>query len=72
MRRLGHSDLYVNPVGLGCMGFSHAYGLAMEKTEAVKNIRSAYDMGYNFFDTAECYIGENADMKLIDVIEKPG
>lgn len=26
MRRLGHSDLYVNPVGLGCMGFSHAYG----------------------------------------------
>lgn len=61
MRRLGHSDLYVNPVGLGCMGFSHAYGLAMEKTEAVKNIRSAYDMGYNFFDTAECYIGENAD-----------
>lgn len=61
VRRLGHSDLYVNPVGLGCMGFSHAYGLAMEKTEAVKNIRSAYDMGYNFFDTAECYIGENAD-----------
>ena len=61
MRRLGHSDLYVNPVGLGCMGFSHAYGLAMEKTEAVKNIRSAYDMGYNFFDTAEGYIGENAD-----------
>ena len=61
VRRLGHSDLYVNPVGLGCMGFSHDYGLAMEKTEAVKNIRSAYDMGYNFFDTAECYIGENAD-----------
>lgn len=61
MRRLGHSDLYVNPVGHGCMGFSHAYGLAMEKIEAVKNIRSAYDMGYNFFDTAECYIGENAD-----------
>ena len=45
MRRLGHSDLYVNPVGLGCMGFSHAYGLAMEKTEAVENMRSAYDMG---------------------------
>jgi aryl-alcohol dehydrogenase-like predicted oxidoreductase len=25
-RRLGNSDLYVNPVGLGCMGFSHASG----------------------------------------------
>ena len=51
----------VNPVGLGCMGFSHAYGAATEKSEAVKTIRAAYDIGYNFFDTAECYVGENPD-----------
>ena len=60
-RILGNSDLYVNPVGLGCMGFSHAYGMATEKTAAVKAIREAYEMGYNFFDTAECYVGENTD-----------
>ena len=60
-RKLGNSDLAVTPVGLGCMGFSHAYGAPTEKTEAVKMIRRAYDMGYDFFDTAECYLGTNAD-----------
>ncbi|MCH5348939.1 MAG: aldo/keto reductase [Oscillospiraceae bacterium] len=60
-RKLGNSDLSVTPVGLGCMGFSHAYGAPTEKSEAVKMIRKAFDMGYNFFDTAECYIGTNPD-----------
>ena len=51
----------VNAVGLGCMGLSHAYGTAVEKSEAVDILRQAFDMGYNFFDTAECYTGLNAD-----------
>lgn len=59
-RVLGAS-LTVSPVGLGCMGFSHAYGTAMDEAEAVRTIRSAVDAGYTFFDTAECYTGENAD-----------
>ncbi len=60
-RELGNSDLNVTAVGLGCMGFSHAYGAPTEKSEAVKMIRKAFDMGYDFFDTAECYTGTNAD-----------
>lgn len=56
-RRLGNSELYVNPVGLGCMGFSHASGDPMEKGAAVKTIREAYEIGYDFFDTAEVYTG---------------
>lgn len=60
-RRLGSSELYVTAVGLGCMGFSHAYGAPTEKSEAVYMIRRAFDMGYDFFDTAECYLGTNAD-----------
>lgn len=60
-RRLGETNFFVNPVGLGCMGFSHAYGKAVEKNEAIKTIRGAYEIGYNFFDTAECYTGENID-----------
>lgn len=60
-RRLGATNLFVNPVGLGCMGFSHAYGAAIEKSEAIKTICAAYELGYNFFDTAECYTGENPD-----------
>ena len=60
-KRLGKSDLYVSPVGLGCMGFSHAYGEPTEKNEAIKIIREAFEFGYNFFDTAECYTGINPD-----------
>lgn len=60
-RQLGKTNMYVNPVGLGCMGFSHAYGLAEDKDTAVQTIRKAYELGYNFFDTAECYTGKNID-----------
>lgn len=60
-RRLGNSNLEVSSVGLGCMGFSHAYGFATEKRQAEKTIFDAYDMGYSFFDTAECYTGENTN-----------
>ena len=54
------ADMEVSAVGLGCMGFSHAYGPAMERAEAVAMIRRAYEMGYTFFDTAECYTGYDA------------
>ena len=60
-RKIGNSELIVNAVGLGCMGFSHAYGAPTERNEATKMIRKAFDFGYDFFDTAECYIGTNAD-----------
>lgn len=60
-RRLGKTNMYVSPVGLGCMGFSHAYGVAEDKQHAIDTIREAYKLGYNFFDTAECYTGTNAD-----------
>lgn len=48
-------DLTVSAVGLGCMGFSHAYGEPTEEKEAVRLLRKAYDLGYTFFDTAEVY-----------------
>ena len=60
-RKIGNSELAVNSIGLGCMGFSHAYGAPTERNEATKMIRKAFDFGYDFFDTAECYIGTNAD-----------
>lgn len=60
-RKIGNSKLYVNPVGLGCMGFSHAYGEPTEKKTAVKTLREACEMGYDFFDTAESYTGLNPD-----------
>lgn len=59
-KRLG-KDLEVSAVGLGCMGLSHAYGPAVDRREAVRLIRQAYEDGYTFFDTAECYTGTNVD-----------
>lgn len=60
-RRLGNSNLMVNPVGLGCMGFSHASGDPVPEAEAVRTLREAYELGYDFFDTAEAYTGVYPD-----------
>ena len=51
----------ISAVGLGCMGLSHAFGTPLQKAEAADKIRQAYEMGYTFFDTAECYTGTNPD-----------
>lgn len=54
-RELGKSGLKVSSMGLGCMGLSFAYGPATDKKEAIKLIRTAYESGVTFFDTAEVY-----------------
>ncbi len=54
-KRILGNDLEVSALGLGCMGFSHAYGAATEDREAIANIRKAFDIGYTMFDTAEVY-----------------
>ena len=54
-RKLGNSGLEVSAIGLGCMGLSFGYGPATDKSEAIKLIRTAFDLGVNFFDSAEAY-----------------
>jgi len=54
-RRLGKSNLEVSALGLGCMGMSYGYGPAMDKQGAIKLIRTAFERGVTFFDTAEAY-----------------
>lgn len=54
-RQLGQSELEVSAIGLGCMGLSHGYGPATDRTMAVELIRAAFDRGVTFFDTAEVY-----------------
>lgn len=48
-------DLEVSAIGLGCMGYSHGYGAIPEEKESIRLIHKAYDLGCNFFDTAEAY-----------------
>ncbi|MFC3650054.1 aldo/keto reductase [Dyella humi] len=54
-RTLGNSGLEVSAIGLGCMGLSFGYGPAVEKSTGVQLIRSAFERGVTFFDTAEVY-----------------
>lgn len=48
-------ELEVSEIGLGCMGMSHGYGPAADKSDMIRLIRHAFDLGVTFFDTAECY-----------------
>src|SRR5437762_11866464 len=54
-RTLGKSGLEVSALGFGCMGLSYGYGPAIEKQQAITVIRTAFERGVTFFDTAEMY-----------------
>lgn len=67
-RKLGHCNLEVSAIGLGCMGMDHAYGKPADRTEMVKLIRKAVELGCNFFDTAVVY-GESNEELLGEALE---
>lgn len=52
-RNLG--SLEVSALGLGCMGLTAVYGPAKDRHAAIAFLRSAYERGVTFFDTAEAY-----------------
>jgi len=54
-RKLGSGGLAVSALGLGCMGMSMSYGPAGDTKEMITLLRSAVDLGVDFFDTAEVY-----------------
>jgi len=54
-RKLGRSNLEVSALGLGCMGMSFGYGPPADKQQMISLIRTAFERGVTFFDTAEVY-----------------
>ena len=57
-RALGHRT--VNPIGLGCMSLSWAYGVPPSEGYATKLLNRALDLGYDHLDTANIYgVGHN-------------
>jgi aryl-alcohol dehydrogenase-like predicted oxidoreductase len=63
-------ELEVSAIGLGCMGMSATYGPAGDRQEMIKLIRSAFDLGVTFFDTAEAY-GPFANEELVGEALEP-
>uniref|UniRef100_UPI00396A90E7 aldo/keto reductase n=1 Tax=Aeromonas caviae TaxID=648 RepID=UPI00396A90E7 len=61
-RHLG--DLVVSALGAGCMSISANYGPPAEKNQGIETLRTAYEKGVTFFDTAEVY-GPYTNEKLV-------
>ncbi|MDX2428107.1 MAG: aldo/keto reductase [Xanthomonadales bacterium] len=53
-QKMGNSDLVTSRIGLGCMGMSEWYGPTNDE-ESRATIKRAFEMGLNFFDTADVY-----------------
>ena len=52
-RKLG--NLEASAIGMGCMGFTHAYGEGPDEQEGIRLVHKAFELGCNFFDTTEMY-----------------
>ncbi|TLX70717.1 aldo/keto reductase [Pseudomonas nicosulfuronedens] len=63
-RALGQNGLQVSALGLGCMGLSYGYGPAVDRYDGIRLLRTAFDSGVTFFDTAEAY-GPFANEELL-------
>lgn len=61
-RQLGRFS--VNPIGLGCMNLSHAYGIAPSAEAGERLLLAALDAGVDHFDTAALY-GFGANERLL-------
>ncbi len=60
-RKLGAK--MINPVGLGCMGFSHGYYERPPEAESERALIHAIETGYDFLDTAAMYgAGHNEEL----------
>lgn len=64
-RKLGSTDIYIPPIGLGCMGLSEFYGPPTDKALAIKLLHEAIELGVKHFDTAEIYGFRSANETLL-------
>ncbi|KAK8065576.1 hypothetical protein PG997_012323 [Apiospora hydei] len=68
-RRLGNSGLHVSAIGLG--GWL-TYGGHVGDEKTFECMKQAYDLGVNFFDTAENYTAGKSEIAMGKAIQKYG
>lgn len=77
-RRLGRSDLYVSPLGLGCWQFSEARGFSgrywdhLAQKDVRQVVKASLEGGINWFDTAEVYGWGRSEAALADALTAAG
>lgn len=52
---IGQMGIFVNVIGLGCMGLLEFYGFVIEKSEVIGFLYKVIDLGVNYFDIVEMY-----------------
>lgn len=67
-RKLG--KLEVSEMGSGCMSISANYGPPADRNQGIQVIRTAYEKGVTFFDTAEVY-GPHTSEELVGEALEP-
>jgi aryl-alcohol dehydrogenase-like predicted oxidoreductase len=55
MKQRSLGTMQVSETGLGCMNFAGNYNAPVPKAQAIKTMRTAFENGITFFDTAEVY-----------------
>lgn len=68
-QKIGNSELVASCLGLGCMGMSEWYGPTNDE-ESRATIQSAFDLGLNFFDTADVYGNGHNELLLGRAVKK--
>ena len=78
LRKLGHSDLEVSPIGLGVMQFAGGSGAiqainpAIPEETRIEIVRTALEGGINWFDTAELFGAGKSEKYLTEALDELG
>lgn len=65
LRRLGRTNLQISPLGMGCWPITGITSIDVNEADSLATIRTAFDAGINFFDTAYCYGFEGQSERMI-------
>lgn len=59
----------VKPIGLGCMGLTHGYGVPPARADAARVLDAALELGYDHLDTARLYGAGSNELLLGEVLQ---